>query len=64
MERALNSQYMSTSTHTCRVSDDSWDWISKKGAGMLHHIEGHLGGVQYEDVFQNVMLPTVQSPSE
>jgi len=26
------------------------------GGGMLHHIEGHLDGLQYKDILQNIKL--------
>jgi len=54
-----NSQQMSTCTCGGHVSALSWSWISHEGAGMLHHIEGHLDSLQYLHILQNVMLPSV-----
>jgi hypothetical protein len=31
-----------------------------EGAGVLHRIEGHLDGLQYLHVLQNVMVPSVR----
>ena len=42
-----NSQYMSNCKCSGRASVHSWGWISHKGAGVLHRIEGHLDGLQY-----------------
>jgi hypothetical protein len=55
-----NSQYMSTSTRSGRVSVHCWGWISHEGAGMLHRIEGHLDGLQYKHILQNIMVPSVR----
>jgi len=55
-----NSQYMSTCTHSGRVSVLCWGWISHEGAGMLHRIEGHLDSLQYLHILQNVVLPSVR----
>jgi len=30
------------------------------GSGILHRIEGHLDGLQYQHILQNVMLPSVR----
>jgi len=54
-----NSQYMSTCTRGGHVSVLCWGWISHEGAGMLHHIEGHLDSLQYLHILQNVMLSFV-----
>jgi hypothetical protein len=37
-----------------------WGWISHEGAGVLHPIEGHLDGLQYQHILQNVMAPSVR----
>jgi hypothetical protein len=57
-----NSQYtgMSTSTHSRRVSVHRWGWISHEGAVMLYRIEGHLYGLQYKHILQNVMVHSVR----
>jgi hypothetical protein len=31
------------------------------GAGILHRIDGHLGGLQYQHILQNVMVPSVRT---
>jgi hypothetical protein len=55
-----NSQYVSTSTHSGRVSVHCWGWISHEGAGTLHRIEEHLEGVQYKHILKYVMVPSVR----
>jgi hypothetical protein len=42
------------------VSVNCWGWISHEGAGVIHHIEGHLDGLQYQHILQNVMVPSVR----
>ena len=51
---------MSTCKRSGRVSVHCWGWISHEGAGILHCIEGHLDGLQYEHIFQDVMVPSVR----
>jgi hypothetical protein len=41
------------------VSVHCWGWISHEGAGILHFIDGHLDGLQYQHILQNVMVPSV-----
>jgi hypothetical protein len=41
-----NSQYVSTSTRSGRVSVHCWGWISHEEAGILHRTEEHLDGLQ------------------
>jgi hypothetical protein len=48
-----NPQYVSTYIRKCTVCSQT----------VLKGLEGHLDGVQYKHVFQNVMVPTVQSPT-
>ena len=55
-----NPQYMSTCKRSGRVSVHCWGWISHEGAGVLHRIEGHLDGLQYQHILQNVMVPSVR----
>ena len=43
-----------------RVSVHYCGWISHKGAGILHRIEGHLDGLQCEHILQNVTVPSVR----
>jgi len=54
-----NCQCMSTCKHTGRVSVHCWGQIFCKCAGMLHRKEGHLEGLQYQHILQNVMVPSV-----
>jgi hypothetical protein len=56
---SYNCQYMSTCERSGRVSVHCWGWISHKGAGMLHRI-GQLNGLQYKQILQNVMVPSVR----
>ena len=42
------------------VSVQCWGWISHEGAGILHRIEGHLDGLQYQHILQNIMVPSLQ----
>jgi len=55
-----NQQYISTCKRSGRVFVHSWGWISHEGAGVLHRIEGHLDGLQYQHILQNVMVPSVR----
>jgi hypothetical protein len=57
---SYNRQYMSTCQHSGRVSVHCWGWISHEGAGVLHRTEGHLDGLQYQHILQNVMVPSVR----
>ena len=42
------------------MSVHCWGWISHEGAGILHRIEGHLDGLQYQHILQNIMMPSVR----
>ena len=42
------------------MSVNCWEWISHKGAGVLHRIEDKLDGQQYQHILQNVMVPSVR----
>ena len=55
-----NPQYMSTCRFSGPVSVPCWGCISHEGAGILHHIEGHMYGLQYKHILQNVMVPSVR----
>jgi len=55
-----NLQYMFTCKRSGRVSVHCRGWISHEGAGVLHCIEGHLDGLQYQHILQNVMVPSVR----
>ena len=54
-----NPQYMSTCKRSGCVSVHCWGWISHEGPGFPHSIEGHLDGLQYQQILQNVMVPSV-----
>jgi transposase len=53
-------QYMSTCKRSGRVSVNCWGWISHEGVGVIHRIEGHMDGLQYQHILQNVIVPSVQ----
>ena len=36
-------------------------WVSHERSGMGHRIEGLLDGLQYKQVLQNVMVPSVKN---
>ena len=55
----FNLHYMSTCKFNGRVSVQCWGWISYKGAGVPHLIEGQLDGLHYQHIFQNVTVPSV-----
>jgi len=52
-----NPQY--TCKHSGHVCVHCWGWISHEGAGVFHLIEGHLYGLHYQHILQNVMVPSV-----
>jgi len=54
-----NPQYMSTCKCSGHVSVHCWGWISHEGGGILHLIDGHLDGLQYQHILQNEMVPSV-----
>jgi len=54
-----NCQYMSTSKRSGHVSIQFWDCISHERPGMLHRLR-HLDSLQYENILQNAMVPSVQ----
>ena len=41
------------------MSVNCWGWISHEGDEILHRIEGHLDGLQYQHILQNVLVPSV-----
>jgi len=55
-----NPLYMSTCRRSGRVSVHCWGWIFHERAGILHRIEGHLDGLQYQHILQNVTVPSVR----
>jgi len=55
----FNPQYMSTCKRSGRVSAHCWGWISHEGAGIPHPTEGHLDGLHYEHILENITVPSV-----
>lgn len=53
-------EYITTTRRSGRISISCWGWISARGAGILHRIEGILDSRQYAHILENVMLPSVQ----
>jgi hypothetical protein len=54
-----NSQYVSTSTRSGRVSVCCWSWISHEGAGIHQFIDEHLNRLQYKHILKYIMVPYV-----
>jgi len=52
-----NLPYMSSCKRSGHVSVHCWGWTPHEGAGVLHRIEGHLEGLHYQHILQNVMVP-------
>jgi hypothetical protein len=48
---------MSTCKCSGHVSVHCWGWISHEGAGVLHCMEGHLDGLQYQHILQTYWCP-------
>ena len=42
------------------MSVHCWSWKYHEGAEMLHLMEGHLDGLQYKHILQNVIVPSVR----
>lgn len=53
-------EYVTTTRRSGRLSVSCWGWISARGAGILHRIEGTLNSEQYAHILKNVMLPSVR----
>lgn len=53
-------EYVTMTRRSGRISVSCWGWISARGAGMLHRIEGNLDSKQYAHILENVMLPSVR----
>jgi len=60
LRNSVTTRSMSTCKHSGRVSVNCWGWISHEGGGILYLIEGHLDGLQYQHILQNVMVPYVR----
>jgi hypothetical protein len=51
-----NSQYVSTTTRSGRVSVYCWGWISHEEAGIFHPTEEDLEGLRYKHILKQVMV--------
>jgi len=59
-EEGYNCQYIFNCKRLCCVYVHSCGWIPREGAGMTHLIEGHLDGLLYKHILQNVMVTSVR----
>jgi hypothetical protein len=55
-----NAQYVKESARSGRVSVTVWGWISSRGMGLLHRIDGRLDGTQYLHILRDIMVPSVR----
>jgi hypothetical protein len=55
-----NAEYMKESARSGRVSVLVWGWISSRGIGLLHRIDGRLNRAQYLHILRDIMVPSVQ----
>jgi hypothetical protein len=56
----LNAEYVKESARCGRVSVAVWGWISSRGIGLLHRIDGCLDWVQYLHILRDIMVPSVR----
>ena len=56
----FNPQYMSTCKRSGPVSVHCWGCISHEGAGVPHRIEGQLDVLHYQNILQNVTVPSLR----
>lgn len=59
--RRLAPQYVQQNNRSGRLSVAVWGWMSYAGTGTIWDINGHLTALQYKDILENVMLPSVTS---
>jgi len=45
--------------HSGRKSVSVWGWMARGGVGHIQKIEGHLTAVQYVEILEEMMLPSV-----
>jgi hypothetical protein len=55
-----NAEYVKESARSGRVSAEVWGWISSRGIGLLHRIDGRLDGAQYLHILRDIMVPSVR----
>jgi hypothetical protein len=55
-----NAEYVNESARSGRVSVAVWGWISSRGIGLLHRIDGRLDGAQYLHILKDIMVPSVR----
>jgi hypothetical protein len=55
-----NAQYVKESARCGRVSVVVWGWISSRGIGLLHRIDGRLGEAQYLNLLRDITVPSVR----
>lgn len=56
----FNEEYIQPTDNSGRFSVHVWCWISARGTGNLHIIDGRLNAAGYVRILQDVMLPSVQ----
>jgi hypothetical protein len=54
-----NAEYAKLSACSGRVSVAVWGWISSRGIGLLHRVDGRLDGAQYLHILRDTMVPSV-----
>jgi hypothetical protein len=55
-----NAEYVKESARSSRVSVAVWGWISSRGIGLLHRIDGRLDRAQYLHILRDIMVPSVR----
>jgi hypothetical protein len=55
-----NAGYAKESARSGHVSVAVWEWISSRGIGLLHRIDGRLDWVQYLHILRDIMVPSVR----
>jgi hypothetical protein len=55
-----NAEHEKESARSGRVSVEVWGWISSRGIGLLHSIDGRLNGAQYLYILRDTMVPSVR----
>jgi hypothetical protein len=59
LETRYNADYVKESARSGRVSVAVWGWISSRGIGLLHRIDGRLDESQYLHILRDIMVPSV-----
>jgi hypothetical protein len=54
-----NAESLKEFARSSRVSVAVWRWISSRGIGLLHRINGRLGRAQYLHILRDIMVPSV-----